>query len=110
MNDRKLTGVIQARPTDFLARAQPSRNKPSFGVSVCLVQAFMHAGAHEGDVIVLFQLGKDVVGVKDGILGNLTEPIRAMRHHVGERTNVHAELAGKAFDPSAGAGTLPLTL
>ncbi|MNQ64151.1 hypothetical protein D3C85_785620 [compost metagenome] len=56
-------------------------------------QGLVHARTlGEGGAHQVRQAGLDVVGVQDGVLGHLTQTVRAVAHHVGQGAHIHAHL------------------
>src|SRR5215470_3310279 len=54
---------------------------------------FVHGSALVRQVVILFQLFADVVGVEHSVFRGLAKAIGTVGHNVGERTHVHAEIA-----------------
>eukprot|EP01035_Chromulina_nebulosa_P038413 gene38413-51894_t len=72
-------------------------------------QGLVHAGAvREGRRHHVRQTGLDVVGVQHRILGDLTQAVGAVAHHVGQGADIHAHLALEGAHPAEGLGGIAL--
>ena len=57
----------------------------------------MHAWPLERDVIIVFQLGKNVVRAQHRVFRNLFQAVCAVGKNIGQRADMHAELADETF-------------
>src|ERR1035441_4961004 len=54
---------------------------------------FVHGRRFVGQLVNVFELFADVVGVEDGVFGGLSQPVRPVGQDVGQRADEHAGVA-----------------
>ena len=79
-----------------------TRPNAAFGLALVAEHALVHAACVERKIVVRLEQRPDVVRVQHRIHRHVTKSLAAVRHDVGERANVHADVSIERSHPANG--------